>query len=308
MKRFSVPLCLKRSLQHPLLSHEETCSLALRAQKGDEAALASLVSHNQRLVFSVAAYYLRHARSHDILDLMQEGSIGLMKAVRKFDPARGYALSTYAMKFIRFAIIEALNGNDRLVSQPRDLISHFRALDRATERLQKELGREPTEAEVVAAADLKTNRDPQSIVEVRSRTVVSIDAPVSPDDPASCTYGDLIGDDIGLPPDAIVLARDAAASRVERIRAVVQLAAEAPFEPHFKDVFFRHHGLEGRQETDFSTLARERGVSKQCIHQYVAKVWRAIAPVSDIRSSKELRAEIEAVRKLGELAHMPIAV
>lgn len=147
-----IPSYLERLTREPLLTAEEEKSLALRAQQGDEEARKRLVEANMRLVINVARNYSCPAFSLE--DLVQEGAIGLLKAISKFDPSRGYRFSTYAMFWIRQAIGRSVENKSRAIRLPAHIRESIRRVDRQAAELALALGREPTIGEVATAVGM----------------------------------------------------------------------------------------------------------------------------------------------------------
>lgn len=151
-----IPSYLERLTREPLLTAEEEKALALRAQQGDEEARRRLVEANMRLVINVAKNY--RSPSFSLEDLVQEGAIGLLKAISKFDPARGYRFSTYAMFWIRQGIGRAVENKSRAIRLPAHIREAVRRIDRKAAELALALGREPTISEVARAAGISERR------------------------------------------------------------------------------------------------------------------------------------------------------
>lgn len=143
---------LERIAEAPLLTAAEEIALAKRVEAGDEAARQQMIEANLRLVVYVARRYLGHGLS--LLDLVQEGNIGLMRAVERYDHRRGVRFSTCAYWWIRQAVTRALSVQSRTVRLPESAVFERRALTATRSRLEDELGREATTAEVAAAADV----------------------------------------------------------------------------------------------------------------------------------------------------------
>lgn len=155
-ERDDIPSYLERLTREPLLTADEEKSLALRAQQGDEEARRRLVEANMRLVINVAKNY--RSPSFTLEDLVQEGAIGLLKAISKFDPARGYRFSTYAMFWIRQAIGRSIENNSRSIRLPAHIRDVIRRIDRRAAELALALGREPTIGEVAKAVKIGERR------------------------------------------------------------------------------------------------------------------------------------------------------
>ena len=164
--------------RYPLLSPEEERSLAERCAAGDEEAIRQMVSSNLRLVVSVAKEYA--GRGVPLMDLIQEGSIGLLAAAKKFDYTLDFRFSTYATKWIRQGVTRCLMNHNQLIRVPVHTAERIRKVQQAESQLRQELDRIPTEEEVAAACELPVSKVRQLLN--RNPEVCSLDAPVGNDD------------------------------------------------------------------------------------------------------------------------------
>jgi RNA polymerase primary sigma factor len=185
----------------PLLSQAEEIALARRVERGDLAAKQRLVETNLRLVVHVAKRYQREDHSFTLADLVQEGTLGLLRAVEKFDYRRGYRFSTYAVIWIRQSIGRALNDKGRSIRLPETMIRRLRELDREDTRLRTELGRDPSVAELAAALGWL----PEEVNQARDmrRTTLSLHEPVGMSEGDPAELGDLIAQDDDEAPDVL---------------------------------------------------------------------------------------------------------
>jgi len=204
---------LLRIARTPLLSAAQERSLALAVQRGDLAAKERMIEANLRLVVYLARRYPRDGHGLALADLVQEGTLGLVRAVEKFDPRRGHRFSTYATIWIRQAIGRAIGRHGDAIRLPEHVGQRRRTLDREERRLAGELGRAPEAAELAAATGLL----PEEIARTRElhRTVVSLDEPVGGREGA--VLADLIADCDAAAPDAIAEATIAG----EEVRAAL---------------------------------------------------------------------------------------
>ena len=245
----------------PLLTPGQEVSLGRRAQHGDRRAVHLLVQHNLRLVVSVAKKYQNLGMS--LLDLIQEGSVGLMRAAEKFDPSRGFRFSTYATWWIRQAILRALNEQSRLVRLPEYLSGRRNLVDHARETLREKLGRTPSDAEVASAASVPVEQ--VTALAQASRPVASLDAPLGED--GELALGDLIRD---AEPGAEELAE-----AEDRRMAVTQ--ALSVLDQREREVIRLRYGLtdNGREHT-LEEVGRTLGLTRERIRQIETKALRRL--------------------------------
>lgn len=179
----------------PLLQGHEELTLAQRIAQGDRGAAQELATANLRLVVSIARRYVN--RGLPLEDLIQEGNIGLLRAVEKFDWTRGYKFSTYAVWWIRQAVVRAIDDKARLVRLPAHLQRTIGALSRTTQQMAGDLGREPTEAELAAALDLD-DAEVHRILRA-ARLPLSLETPIGETEDGM--LGDMLVDDGAIPVD-----------------------------------------------------------------------------------------------------------
>ncbi len=247
--------------QAPLLTPAEEVRLGRRAQAGDREAVHALVHHNLRLVVNVAKKYQNLGMA--LLDLVQEGSVGLMRAAEKFDPSRGFRFSTYATWWIRQAILRALNEQSRLVRLPEYLQGRRALVDGARDDLRERLGRTPSDAEVAKATGFPLEQ--VSGLTQASRPVASLDAPLSED--GELALGDLIRDnDPGA--EEVALLED-------RRAAIAQ--ALAVLEEREREVIRLRFGLDGDgRERTLEEVGRVLSLTRERIRQVENKALRRL--------------------------------
>jgi RNA polymerase primary sigma factor len=203
-----IRLYLREIAQTPLLTAEEEVELAKRIERGDMDALQRFVRANLRLVVSIAKRYV--GRGLSLLDLIQEGNIGLMRAVDKYDWRRGYRFSTYATWWIRQAITRAISDQGRTIRLPVHMTDSITRYRRTVAQLTQELGRPPQPEEIAEALSVAPEKVEQ-IMRAAHRTI-SLDKPVGEEDEAS--LGDLIADMVSKSPAEVaeesMLERDVA--------------------------------------------------------------------------------------------------
>jgi RNA polymerase primary sigma factor len=244
---------LSRISRVALLTHREEVELGRRVRAGDRIARRTLIERNLRLVVSVAVRYRRSGVPLE--DLIQEGNIGLIEAVERFDPERGYRFSSYAVWRIRKAIQKAVAAQSRTVRVLRTTRDRMEALGRAHGELRAELGREPRTEE-------SANRLGWTVAEVRDTMGVTADAR-SLDQPYGTTQdaptlaefvADSSAPDI---PDTVVRQIE-----LDRLRRVVEALPERA-----RRVVVRRYGLDGREPAKLAELAAELGISRQGVSQ-----------------------------------------
>src|SRR5712692_4926106 len=208
-----VRLFLNEIGRYPLLTADQEIALAKRIEKGDAAARDEMIRSNLRLVVSIAKRYQGHGLP--LLDLVQEGMLGLIRAVEKFDWRRGFKFSTYGTWWIRQAIGRAIHNHARTIRLPAHLVERERKVHLAERRLATDLGRAPTDKEVAEAAKISLRELSQ--VRHAARAVTSLDAPVGDD--GDTNLGDLIAGS----PDVASEEVHAAIERQSLHRAVAEL-------------------------------------------------------------------------------------
>ena len=266
-----VRMYLKEIGNVPLLSTEEEVALAQRVEAGDESAKKQLIEANLRLVVSIAKKYV--GRGMPFLDLIQEGNMGLMKAVDKFDYSKGFKFSTYATWWIRQAITRGLADTGRTIRVPVHMVETINKTLRMTRTLLQELGREPTPEEVADRLGVPVARV-REVLKI-SRDPVSLDTPIGEEDDSH--LGDFIEDDSALSP------ADSAAFSM--LRAELSTALESLTDRERQVVQLRFGLIDGRART-LEEVGKEFNVTRERIRQIEAKALRKLRHPS---RSKRLR-------------------
>lgn len=198
----TVRLYLKAIGERKLLSAEDEVRLAKRIERADNDAKHTMIEANLRLVVSIAKRYTDRGLS--LLDLIQEGNVGLMRAVEKFDWRRGYKFSTYAAWWIRQGITRAIADQARTIRIPVHLLQNVNKVAAVRRRLEQEMGHEPTVEEVAASLEFEV-KDVRNLMDLNTDTV-SLDTPIGGEE-GSATLGDVVENDAGLSPEEIVAER-----------------------------------------------------------------------------------------------------
>ena len=267
-----VRMYLKEIGNVPLLTTEQEVELAKRVEAGDEEAKKQLTEANLRLVVSIAKKYV--GRGMPFLDLIQEGNMGLMKAVDKFDYTKGYKFSTYATWWIRQAITRGIADTGRTIRVPVHMVETINKTLRMTRTLLQELGREPTPEEVAERLNVSGSRV-REVLKI-SRDPVSLDTPIGEEDDSH--LGDFIEDDSALSP------ADSAAFSM--LRAELSTALESLTERERQVVKLRF-GLEDGRARTLEEVGKEFNVTRERIRQIEAKALRKLRHPSRSKRLKD---------------------
>ena len=267
-----VRMYLKEIGNVPLLSGEEEVELAKRVEQGDEEAKKKLTEANLRLVVSIAKKYV--GRGMPFLDLIQEGNMGLMKAVDKFDYTKGYKFSTYATWWIRQAITRGIADTGRTIRVPVHMVETINKTLRMTRTLLQELGREPTPEEVAARLNVPVARV-REVLKI-SRDPVSLDTPIGEEDDSH--LGDFIEDYTALSPS------DSAAFSM--LREELKSALESLTDRERQVIELRFGLLDGRART-LEEVGKEFNVTRERIRQIEAKALRKLRHPSRSKRLKD---------------------
>jgi RNA polymerase primary sigma factor len=267
-----VRMYLKEIGRVPLLSAEEEIELAKRIEQGDEEAKRRLAEANLRLVVSIAKRYV--GRGMLFLDLIQEGNMGLIKAVEKFDYQKGYKFSTYATWWIRQAITRAIADQARTIRIPVHMVETINKLIRISRQLLQELGREPTPEEIAAEMDMSPDKV-REIMKI-AQEPVSLETPIGEEDDSH--LGDFIEDQDALAP------ADAAAYELlkEQLEDVLDTLTERE-----ENVLRLRFGLDDGRTRTLEEVGKVFGVTRERIRQIEAKALRKLRHPSRSKRLKD---------------------
>lgn len=263
----TVHLYLKAIGEHKLLSAEDEVRLAKRIERADNEAKNQMIEANLRLVVSIAKRY--HDRGVSLLDLIQEGNVGLMRAVEKFDWRRGYKFSTYAAWWIRQGITRAIADQARTIRIPVHLLQNVNKVAAVRRRLEQELGHPPTVEEVAKTLEMPED-DVKNLMELNSDTI-SLDTPIGSEE-GGATIGDVVENDSDQAPEEIVAERllsediDVVLSQLnDRERRVIEL----------------RYGITGDEPLTLVEIGKYIGVTRERVRQI------EIAAIQKLRRGQE---------------------
>ncbi|MBO7657261.1 RNA polymerase sigma factor RpoD [Candidatus Saccharibacteria bacterium] len=274
----SVRLYLREIGKIPLLTAEEEADLAQRIVKGDKKAKDKMVESNMRLVVSIAKRY--GGRGLDFLDLIQEGNTGLLRAVEKFDPEKGFKFSTYATWWVRQAITRAIADQARTIRIPVHMVETINKVLRTTRKLTTDLNREPTTEEIAA----ELHMDPEKVDYVMriKQDIASLDASVSRDgDDEDSVLGDFVEDEERDSPE------DSAANQIlkEQLSEIISTLTDRE-----QKIIRLRFGIGGGRPHTLEEVGAEFDVTRERIRQIEAKA------LSKLRKNKDTKKLHEYLR------------
>lgn len=262
----SIQMYLKEIGQYALVSANMEKELARRIEQGDEEAKNLLARANLRLVVSIAKKYVGRSADLTLLDLIQEGNLGLFRAVDKFDWTKGYKFSTYATWWIRQAITRALADQSRTIRVPVHMVETIAKYKQVVRRLSQDLGREPMPEEIATEMGLEVDKIYN--IEKIDQDTVSLESPVGDDsDDGKSTLGDFVADDKILSPDQDS-SRRILSDQVKEILGDLS--------PKEKKILEMRHGLTDGITHTLEEVGKEFGVTRERIRQIEAKAHEKI--------------------------------
>jgi len=269
----AVQMYLKEIGKTPLLTGQQEKDLSKRAEKGDEEARQQIIRANLRLVVSIAKRYIHRTPNLNILDLIQEGNIGLSRAVDKFDYRKGFKFSTYATWWIRQAITRALADQSRTIRIPVHMVENISKYTQTKRKLAQELGREPLAEEI--AIELGASVEKVRHIQKISQEVISIEMPIGGDDEDS-TLSEFIKDEKSLTPSQLA-AQSLLRNKINEI--LVDLT------PREQEILRLRFGLGDGITHTLEEVGKRFGVTRERIRQIEVK---ALAKIKSHVKSKAL--------------------
>ena len=262
----ALQLFLREASRHPLLTAAQEVALAKQIERGDPTAKQEMIQANLRLVVSIAKNYRNQGLP--FLDLIQEGTLGLIRAVEKFDWRRGFKFSTYATWWIRQAVARALADKSRMIRMPVHVVERVHKLNRAERRLWTELGREPTLAEIAEEANITL----EQAKEVRAAPrATSLDAPVGEDDDA--VLGDFVSGGDPLPEDLVEVTL--------RSEAITTALRSLP--QRHRDVIVLRYGLDESDPRTLGEIGVTLGITRERVRQIEVEALGRLASLQEMR-------------------------
>lgn len=248
----SIKIYLREIGQIPLLTPDQEVTLAARIKKGDKEARSLMIRSNLRLVVKIAHDYANLGLP--LLDLISEGNIGLMKAVERFDPAKGGKLSTYAAWWIKQSIKRALANQSKTIRLPVHLVDKISKMRRVSLQMSEELGREPTDDELAEEIGIASGKVSQlKTVSIRP---ASLDAPISDDD--TTEFGEIVGDEEAQTPLELLEDKNLR----DELGGLLTVLDERE-----KKIIFSRFGLDGGRPKTLEEVGRRFGVTRERIRQ-----------------------------------------
>ena len=270
-----VRLYLREIGKIPLLTQEEELELAKKAAKGNKKAKDKMVEANMRLVVSIAKRY--SGRGLDFLDLIQEGNTGLLRAVEKFDPDKGFKFSTYATWWIRQAITRAIADQARTIRIPVHMVETINKVLRATRKLTQELNREPTIEEVAKEMDMEPEKV-EYVMKIK-QDIASLDQSVGRDgDDEDSVLGDFVEDEERISPE------DSAANQIlkEQLATIISTLSERE-----QKIIKLRFGIGGGRPHTLEEVGAEFSVTRERIRQIEAKALSKLRKHKDTKKLHE---------------------
>ncbi len=264
----ALQLFLREAGRHPLLTAPEEVDLAKRIEAGDLLAKQRMIQSNLRLVVSIAKNYRNQGLP--FLDLIQEGTLGLIRAVEKFDWRRGYKFSTYATWWIRQAVARALADKGRVIRMPVHIVERLQKLNRAERNLWTSLGREPTPEEIAEEANLSIAQAKE--VWAAARSSASLDAPVGDSD--DTVLGDFVAGEGPLPDEQVE----------DALRSQTLAIALRSLPDRQRMVLVLRFGLEDGEPNTLEEIGRRLGLTRERVRQIEGEALKRLGKLHEMEA------------------------